>query len=470
MIRPVRALLRLAAVASLAALAGCATLPGPLGAADDTVEAPALRGGAPAGQADRVVVVAVDNPIQSLSSQAGTTPGLYESAPRYVTGSQARRQLEAVGATHGLKRLAAWPIPLLGLHCATFLIPEGADRDTVIAQLKKDPRVALAQPLNEFETRARTPAAAGDPLPAAAANLPVSTAATAPAPTAAAGGYNDPYLPLQHHLRAMGVIEAHRCSRGAGVNLAVIDTGVDTSHVDLQGLQATSANFVDDNPRQFAADLHGTEVVGIISARPGNAQGIVGMAPDARLMLFKACWQKGTGGAAVCNSFTLAQALSAAISRGAQVINLSLGGPADGLLTQLVQRAVARGIVVVGAAPPGEAGSGFPVGVPGVIAVRSTLSAGPALQAPGDEVLTLTPGGRYDFGSGSSLAAAHVSAAAALLLQQQPGLDGPAIEKLLRGRRGSGGPLPLCEALAALERPCTCSPVNAATLSPGTAR
>lgn len=466
MIRPVLALLRLVAAASLAALAGCAMSPGALGAADGTQQAPALRGGAPAGQADRVVVVAVDNPIQSLSSQAGTTPGLYESAPRYATGSQARRQLEAVGVAHGLKRLAAWPIPLLGLHCATFLIPEGADRETLIAQLKKDPRVTLAQPLNEFETRARTTAATGDPLPAAAAISPAPPAVTTPA----AGGYNDPYLPLQHHLRAMGVIEAHRCSRGAGVSLAVIDTGVDTSHVDLQGLQATSANFVDGNPRQFAADLHGTEVVGIISARPGNAQGIVGMAPDAHLMLFKACWQKGPGGTAVCNSFTLAQALSAAISRGAQVINLSLGGPADGLLTQLVQRAVARGIVVVGAAPPGDAGNGFPVGVPGVIAVRSTLSAGPALQAPGDEVLTLTPGGRYDFGSGSSLAAAHVSAAAALLLQQQPGLDGPAIEKLLRGRHANGGTLPLCEALAALERPCSCSPVSAATLGPGTTR
>lgn len=437
-------LLRAAAVLGWAALAGCAST----GLPADPVEEPgppALLGGAPTGQSDRVVVVAVNNPLNALPSQAGTTPGLYESAPRYAAGTQARRQLEAVGRTHGLRRLAAWPIPLLGLHCATFLIPEGADRERVLAALQQDPRVSLAQPLNEFETHARTPATAAEPPQALAA---------AAAPTA---GYNDPYLPLQRNLRAMGVIEAHRCTRGAGVQVAVIDTGVDTGHADLQGLQASSANFVDDNPRQFVADLHGTEVVGIIAARPGNAQGIVGMAPDARLMLFKACWQKGPGGAAVCNSFTLAQALSAAISRGAQVINLSLGGPADGLLTQLVQRAVAKGIVVVGAAPPGEAANGFPVGVPGVIMVRSTAPGSTALQAPGDEVLTLTPGGRYDFGTGSSLAAAHVSAAAALLLQLQPRLDGPGVEKLLRQRRGADGTLQLCEALAALERPCSCA-------------
>lgn len=457
MSRWMAALLRAAAVLGLVVLAGCATAPGADGTASEASEPlaePALRGGAPAGQADRVVVVAVDNPLHALPSQAGTTPGLYEMAPRYAAGAQARRQLDAVGRSHGLQRLAAWPIPLLGLHCATFLIPEGVDRDAVIAALQKDPRVSLAQPLNEFETRSRTLNTLADPpLPS-------------PADASPAAPYNDPYLPLQRNLRALGVVEAHRCVRGAGVAVAVIDTGVDTGHADLQGLQTTSANYVDDNPRQFAADLHGTEVVGIISARPGNGQGIVGIAPDARLMLFKACWQKGPAGASVCNSFTLAQALSAAISRGAQVINLSLGGPADTLLTQLVQRAVAKGIVVVGAAPPVEGGMGFPVGVPGVIAVRSGPSGGPGLQAPGDEVLTLKPGGRYDFGNGSSLAAAHVSAAAALLLQQQPRLDGPAIERLLRKHRSAEGSLQLCEALAALERPCSCLSSSASSAAP----
>ncbi len=439
--------------AALLALAGCATPQAEAPTAAGPAR-PALLGGAPAQQADRVVVVAVNNPLTALPTQAGTTPGLYDQAPRYASGMLARRVLDAVAQEHGLQALAAWPIPLLGLHCATFLIPAGADRDQVLAALARDSRVALAQPLQEFETRGR----AANP-PAGLAGLPPpKPPAASPETTAPAGPYNDPYLPLQRNLRTLGVLDAHRCSRGQGVTVAVIDTGVDTAHADLQGLQASSANFVDADERQFRLDLHGTEVAGLISARPGNGLGIVGMAPDARLLLYKACWQKPGQGGAVCNSFTLAQALASAIDRGAQVINLSLGGPADPLLNRLLQKALAKGIVVVGATPATGGNSGFPVGMPGVIAVQERADGGPGLQAPGNEVLTLTPGGRYDFGSGSSLAAAQVSAAAALILQRQPGLDGPAIERLLRSnaQRRDGGSPNLCEVLAALETSCPC--------------
>ncbi|HSI56168.1 MAG TPA: S8 family serine peptidase [Ideonella sp.] len=426
----------------VALLGGCAAAPG-----SEEPPPPALLGGAPAGEADRVVVIAVDNTLVALPTQSGTTPGLYDNTPRYVTGAAARRLLNEVAREHRLSPLAAWPIPVLGLHCATFLIPAGADRDAVLAQLARDPRVSLAQPLNQFDTRSRA-----SPAPM----QPATATPTAPAP------YDDPYLPLQRNLRTLGVLDAHRCCRGAGTTVAVIDTGVDMAHADLHGMQASSANFVDADEQQFQRDYHGTEVVGIIAARPGNAQGIVGIAPEARLLLLKACWQKGRDGSALCNSFTLAQALAAAIERGAQVINLSLGGPADGLLTRLVQQALARGIVVVGASPDAGDAQGFPIGIPGVIAVRDgPLRGGGAksLLAPGQEVLTLTPGGRYDFSTGSSLAAAHVSAAAALLLQRQPRLDGPGVERLLRAsaaHNASGTP-DICEALAALGSACRCS-------------
>jgi subtilisin family serine protease len=318
----------------------------------------------------------------------------------------------------------------------------------VLAELARDSRVTLAQPLQEFGTLG-TPAAT------------VSTAAIALS-SAAKGStelpYNDPYFPLQRGLVGFGIAQAHRCARGDGVRVAVIDTGVETEHPDLAGVPADTANFVDRDSARFQRDHHGTEVAGLIAAQPGNATGIVGIAPGARLLALKACWERNDG-SATCNSFTLSQALASAIDRGAQVVNLSLGGPADELLTKLLRVAISRGIVVVGAVPPGGARDGFPLGVPGVIAVQDAAlpSAGP-VAAPGHEVLTLMPGGRYDFATGSSMAAAHISGLAALLLQRQPSLDGPRIEKLLReqGTSQPSTPLNACRVLEALDPHCGC--------------
>jgi subtilisin family serine protease len=108
------------------------------------------------------------------------------------------------------------------------------------------------------------------------------------------------------------------------------------------------------------------------------------------------------------------------------VINLSLAGPADRLLASLLERALARGISVVGAAPSEEssAENGFPASVRGVIAVVNADTPAVAapvaalrLAAPGLEVLTLAPGGHYDYASGVSMSTALVSGVAALLLE-----------------------------------------------------
>lgn len=418
--------------------AGCAV------PAATPVEALPIFAGAPRGDVLRVVVIAVANPRASLSTQAGTTPGLYEVAPRYVTGEAARRRLDEVRREHRLTPLAGWPIPTLGVYCGTFLIPADMTREDVLAELARDPRIVLAQALNEFETLGRDPGRAAS-APAAAGVDPGAS-------------YNDPYLSLQHGLQSLDVLKAHRCGRGAGVIVAIVDTGADTSHADLRDAQTTSANFVDDDGHQFLRDFHGTAVAGIIAATPGNGLGIVGIAPEAQLMLLKACWQTGHGAGAQCNSFTLAQALSKAIDRGAQVINLSLGGPPDDLLTRLVRQAIAKGIVVVGAIPPGDDRRGFPVGIPGVIAVREGAVRTPsdaALSLTGRDILTLSPGGRFDFSSGSSLATAEISAVVALILQHDAHLSGAAIEKLLRDTASPGTEVPdAFQAVAAIDRTC----------------
>jgi subtilisin family serine protease len=225
--------------------------------------------------------------------------------------------------------------------------------------------------------------------------------------------------------------------------VAVVDTGAQTDHPDLRGRAIRLENLVDDtapaggtSPATWA-ERHGTEVVGLIAATANNAQGIVGVAPDARISLYRACWS-GTGpGAARCNSYTLAKALVAVLASDARNVNLSLGGPEDPLLGLLLAQLLQQGRTVVAALPQDGRRRGFPSAVPGVIAVASTGQplAGDtqALRAPGQDVLTLQPGGRYDFASGSSMAAAQVSGLAALLLAMQPSLAHSDIEALLQG-------------------------------------
>ncbi|MBT9458894.1 MAG: S8 family serine peptidase, partial [Burkholderiaceae bacterium] len=118
----------------------------------------------------------------------------------------------------------------------------------------------------------------------------------------------------------------------------------------------------------------------------------------------------------------------------ADIINLSLSGPADPLLQKLTEHAVRRGIIVVGALPVGGQAEGFPGGVPGVLAVRSlgdTTGGTQALNAPGRDILTLNPGGSYDFASGSSLAAAHVTGTVALLRALHPALNAEQAQRWL---------------------------------------
>ncbi|MFN7724234.1 MAG: S8 family peptidase [Rubrivivax sp.] len=408
-----------------------------------------LLAGAPPGLAHRVIVVAVANPRAELPTLAAGTPGLYGASPRYRAGGQALAVLQAVAREHGLQPLAAWPIDLLQLHCVTLLVPEGVSREALLETLQRDPRLALAQPLNSFD-------ALSSPLP----------------------HYDDPYLPLQRSLAQWGVLQAHRCTRGERVRVAVVDTGADTGHPDLQGLRFESSNFVDGDATLFRNDRHGTEVLGLMAARPGNARGIVGIAPEAHWLLLKACWQQADG-RTVCNSFSLAQALAAAVAGGAQVINLSLAGPADPLLTRLVLAAQARGVVVVAAQAPAGPAQGFPSAIPGVWVVGDDRQAGAdlpgaaRLAAPAREVLTLTPGGRYDFGNGSSLAAAQVSGLAALLRSLRPQLTPEALVLALQQSatpaagggvaQGLAAPrrLDACRALRQVDPRCDCTPGQA---------
>jgi subtilisin family serine protease len=359
----------------------------------------------PVHNPDRLIIVAVDNtPVRFLAA-AGSSPRSYDSVIGYQASSEARRSMRAVEQQYGLDEVDAWPIEPLHMHCAVLQVPAGADRATMLATLAHDPRVTLAQPMHTFETRT--------------------------------DGYNDPYVGLQRGFQQMDVMGAHPLSLGDGIKVTIIDTGVDTHHPDLAGSIAAAANFVDDDEDRFRRDRHGTEMAGVIAAIANNHEGIVGIAPKARLTIYKACWQLSADvDAARCNSLTLARALTAAFNAHAQVINLSLVGPDDPLLGALIREGLRRGVLIVGAADSeARSGDGTFLNEPGVIEVASSssVSANPlALHAPGREILTSLPGGHYDFASGDSLATAEVTGVVALLLAQRPELSASSAYEILR--------------------------------------
>jgi hypothetical protein len=383
---------------------------------------------------ERFVVVTLRNQTIPAAPRAGSTIRAYEMPSTYSLAPATRASAKAIAAEHGLREASAWPIGLLGVHCVVFELPSEADRDETLERLRRDRRVESAQALQSFST--------------------LSTLS------------NDPYRGLQRNLDMMDIAGAHGGSRGEGIRVAIIDTGVDSAHPDLAGRIAKQENFVDD-ARSGADDRHGTAVAGVIAAVDNNQQGIIGVAPAARLLALRACWpEPRDNGRAVCSTLTLAKAIVAAIEGRSEIVNLSLTGPADPLLARLVQVGLDRGVVFVGAAPSPSDRSTFPTGITGVISVDSSgggSSADSVLFAPGSEVLTLVPEGRYDFLSGSSLAAASVSGGIALLLARDRNLrPAQAREILARSTRsvstqqGTLASVNLCAALATLVPDTAC--------------
>ncbi len=375
-------------------LAGCASAPA---AAPDDRAALALAARA---DASKFIVVAVANEPGQGPVHAGSTPRGYADGSGYVVSDGARRTMHALAGQYHLQSVAAWPISLLHLHCAVFALPAGAARASVLQQLQSDGRVALAEPLQDYSVRS---------------------------------AQADPYAAVQSGNERMDISAAHRISRGRGVRIAIIDTGLASDHPDLRGRVDAQRNFVDGDARRFQLDRHGTAIAGVIAANADNGVGISGVAPEAQLLALKACWQLQDGrDDARCNSFTLARALASAVELKANIINLSLSGPPDRLLEALAERAMREGIIIVG--PDGD-GPSFPGSLRNVLGVARSedQAAGPnVLQAPGREVLTLAPGGRYDFSSGSSIATGEITGVTALLLARRPALDARRLRTLLR--------------------------------------
>lgn len=268
---------------------------------------------------------------------------------------------------------------------------------------------------------------------------------------------NDPGATQQWGLRAIRAYDAWGASRGTGIVVAVIDTGVDARHPDLAGRVLPGRDFVDDDDDAADAKGHGTHVAGTIAANAGNGVGIASVAPGAKIMPVRVLGPDGEG-----DPGDVAAGIRWAIDHGARVINLSLAQDdelplagdtllRDTRVDQAIKDAARAGAAVVVAAGNNDAGgtgrTAYDSDTAGVLVVGATTSDDrrAAYSNFGEGLDVVAPGGGsdtdakvcsdpnwivstwwnpqsktsdYGGGCGTSMAVAHVSGIVALLMSR----------------------------------------------------
>ncbi len=230
-------------------------------------------------------------------------------------------------------------------------------------------------------------------------------------------GTGAPYGHLQTHLSSI----RHQPGRSAnGAVVAVLDSGVE-AHPDLPPMTG-GYNTVDENTNTTAVTEHGTMVAGSMTAMSNNGVGIDATVNGITVMPIRVCKTDG------CSFGDVAEGIIWATNNGADVINLSLGGNHSSVTEAAINYANDHNVLVVASAGNnGAAGNPtiYPAALPGVIGVGAYGNDAPTnwasngswveISAPGEAVATLSTGGNYVLGKGTSFSAPQVAGAAALL-------------------------------------------------------
>lgn len=296
------------------------------------------------------------------------------------------------------------------------------------------------------------PAVAPEPNAPAATATPEASQAAADTPAvqriaaaASSSEANDPELPKQLHLKQTGALEAWNTVREqTNLTIAIVDTGIDLDHPDLQKNLVSGTNLVDPNESADDDNGHGTSVAGVIAALGNNGIGGSGILWKAKLMPIKALDYRGDG-----TEQDLGEGILYAVRKGAKIVVLSVGLHRQSPYMQdIVQYAENQGVLLVAAAGNDGMTNGekanvkYPAAYPTVIAVggvRSDNTPDPRSN-PGSELDIVAPwnvyttalGGKYKKEEGTSMAAPQVAAAAALVWARYPQLKPYQVRDLLR--------------------------------------
>lgn len=228
-----------------------------------------------------------------------------------------------------------------------------------------------------------------------------------------------------------GVSFVHRTTKGKGISICMVDTPVDIYHPTFSNSLIETEDLIDFNPRDLSIMAHGTSVAGVLVSQ----NDLIGVAPKAKLFAISAfTTTKSRPYILQGSSAIIAKAINSCIQHNVDVINLSFTGGRDSLVESLIKMAIKKGIVVVAAGGNGGhwGSTIYPALIPGVLAATavdnkknlfSMADKGRFIDyaAPGVNILTTAPNGKYTIATGTSLSSAHLSGIVALLLSQKRG-------------------------------------------------
>lgn len=364
-----------------------------------------------------------DMPPRRRSGKAKSTPaaasdGTYVAKEVLIeiSGTPTDAQADELARRHRLTRVQSQNFPLTGSTFFRWRINDGRSVDAVVRELVAGGNVKAAQRNNIFRLQqGATPAAAkseGDPL--------------------------------QYALAKMRLPQAHALSVGADVTVAVIDSGIDVTHPELAGVITGTFDALNNGEEPHP---HGTSIAGVIASHAR----LMGTAPSSHLLAIRAFGAQKSG--AESTSFLIMKSLDYALAKNARIINMSFAGPHDPAIERGLAIAAAKGIVLVAAA--GNAGAKSPPLYPAadrnVIAVSATDQSDQlfaqsnrgryvAISAPGVDILSPAPNGKYQMSSGTSLSAAYVSGVAALMIARNPQLSSADVRATLISTARDLGP------------------------------
>jgi len=259
---------------------------------------------------------------------------------------------------------------------------------------------------------------------------------------------NDPYFPLEWHLTTLGAINSWDITRGSGVTVAFIDSGVESTHPDLVGRIGTGWSFLSNTNDTSDVLGHGTGVAGAIGANANNGTGVAGLAPEISMMPLVVLDS---------NNYTtyanIASAITYAVDHGVRLINISIGGSSS---SQTLQNAAnyawsKNALIFAAAMNNSNSTPMYPAATNHVVAVSATNSLDQlasfsnygnwiTLSSPGDHIDTTRVGQLYWFVWGTSFASPLAMTVAALCLSQRPDLTNQNLLDLLKHYSDDLGP------------------------------